>query len=206
MVGTKTINSEGSKSNEKTEAILKGAMEQFLAHGYAATSMDRVSKAAGVSKATVYSHFGDKESLFNALIQTLAKDKFQTAMSLQEHQSLEEDPKIVLKQLATKLLDNGVSDRTFQNFIRIIIGESGRFPQLAKAYVKNVAKPAIEILTQYFQSHPNLNLPDEEATVRIFIGTLVYYIMLQELMHGKDIIPLESDRLVETLADLITSQ
>lgn len=206
MVGTKTINSERSKSNEKTEAILKGAMEEFLAHGYAATSMDRVAKAAGVSKATVYSHFGDKEGLFNALIQTLAKDKFQTAIGLKEPQSLEEDPKIVLRQLATKLLDNAVSDRTFQNFIRIIIGESGRFPELAKAYVNNVAKPAIEILTQYFQSHPNLNLPDEEATVRIFMGTLIYYIMLQELMHGKDIIPLESDRLVDALADLITGK
>ena len=192
------------KSTEKTAAILEGAMQEFLAHGYAATSMDRVAKAAGVSKATVYNHFGDKEGLFNALIQALAKDKFKTAMVLQKPQSLEQDPKIVLQQLASQILENAKSDRTFQNFIRIIIGESGRFPELAKAYVNNLAKPAIEILTQYFKSHPELNLPDEEAIVRIFMGTLVYYIMLQELMHGKDIVPLESDRLIKTLTNLIT--
>lgn len=206
MGSTETTNSERQKSTEKKAAILKGAMQEFLKHGYAATSMDRVAKTAGVSKATVYSHFGDKEGLFNILIQALAKDKFQTVISLQESQSLEEDPQLVLQELAIKILDKAVSDRTFQNFIRIIIGESGRFPELAKAYVNNLAKPAIEILTQYFKSHPELNLPDEEATVRIFMGTLIYYTMLQELMHGKDIIPLERDRLVTTLTHLITAK
>ena len=201
---TETTSSERQKSTEKTQAIFKGAMQEFLAHGYAATSMDRVAKTAGVSKATVYSYFGDKEGLFNALIQALAKEKFQTAIGLQEPQSLEKDPKIVLRELAGKILDHAISDRAFQNFIRIIIGESGRFPELAKAYVNNLAKPAIEILTKYFKSHPELNLPDEEATVRIFMGSLIYYIMLQELLHGKDIIPLERDRLVDTLTHLIT--
>jgi hypothetical protein len=28
--------------------------------------------------------------------------------------------------------------------------------------------------------------------------------MLQEMLHGKDILPLESDRLTDTLVDLIT--
>lgn len=205
MVEIKTINSERSKSTEKTEAILTGAMKEFLAHGYAATSMDRVAKAAGVSKATVYSHFGDKEGLFNVLIQDLAKEKFKTAMLLQEPEFTKKEPKIVLKQLANQILENAVEDRTFQNFIRIIVGESGRFPELAKTYVNNLAKPGIELLTRYFKSHPELNLADAEATVRVFIGTLVYYMMLQELMHGKDIIPLERDRLIDTLTNLITA-
>lgn len=201
---TKTKTSERSKSEAKTEAILKGAMQEFLAHGYAATSMDRVAKAAKVSKATVYSYFGDKESLFNAVIKDLAQDKFQTVMGLQQPQSLEQEPKIVLSAIATRMLNNAKSDRNFQNFIRIIIGESGRFPELAKAYVRNLAKPAIETLTQYLKSHPELKLEDPEATVRVMIGTLVYFVMLQEMLYGQEILPLESERLVNTLTNLIT--
>ncbi len=201
---TKTKTSERSKSEAKTEAILKGAMQEFLAHGYAATSMDRVAKAAKVSKATVYSHFGDKESLFNAVIKDLAQDKFQTVMGLQQPQSLEQEPKIVLSAIATRMLNNAKSDRNFQDFIRIIIGESGRFPELAKAYVRNLAKPAIETLTQYLKSHPELKLEDPEATVRVMIGTLVYFVMLQEMLYGQEILPLESERLVNTLTNLIT--
>ncbi len=194
-----------NRSAAKTQAILQGAMQEFLVHGYAATSMDKVAKAAGVSKATVYSHFQDKENLFNAVIQDLVKDKFQTVMGLEQPQSLEQEPKIVLAAMANRMLANVTSDRIFQNFIRIIIGESGRFPELAKAYVNNLAKPAIATLTQYFKSHPELNLEDPEATVRVMIGTLVYFVMLQEMLHGKDIVPLESDRLVKTLTTLITN-
>ncbi|MDJ0590492.1 MAG: TetR/AcrR family transcriptional regulator [Pleurocapsa sp. MO_226.B13] len=197
-------NKERSKSEAKTEAILQGAIKEFLNHGYAATSMDKVAKAAGVSKATVYSHFGDKENLFNAVMQDLVKDKFQTVMGLEEPQSLEQDPKIVLSAIANRVLDNAKSDRNFQNLIRIIVGESGRFPELAKAYVNYLAKPAIESLTKYFKSHPELKLEDPEATVRVMMGTLIYFVMLQEMMHGKDIVPLENERLVNTLTNLIT--
>ncbi len=197
--------SERTKSEAKAEAILQGAMKEFLKHGYAATSMDKVAKSAGVSKATVYSHFGDKENLFNALIQNLVKDKFQTVMGLDSPQSLEQDPKIVLSAMATKMLANAQSDRSFRDFMRIIIGESGRFPELAQAYVNNVAKPAIEILTKYFKSHPLLKLEDPEATVRVMMGTMAYFIILQEMMHGKDVVPIEGDRVIETLTNLITN-
>ena len=199
MTKAKTTN----KSEAKTEAILKGAIQEFLAHGYAGSSMDKIAKAAKVSKATVYSHFGDKENLFNAVMQDLVKDKFQTIMGLDKPQSLEKNPKLVLSEMATRMLENSKRDRTFQDFIRIIIGESGRFPELAQAYVRNLAKPAIETLTQYFTSHPELKLDDPEATVRVMIGTLVYFVMLQEMLHGKEILPLENERLVNTLTDLI---
>ncbi len=56
-------------STDKREAILAGAMQEFLEHGYAGARVDRLVKAAGVSKATVYRHFPDKEALFVALIQ-----------------------------------------------------------------------------------------------------------------------------------------
>ena len=125
-------------------------------------------------------------------------------MGLESPQSLEQDPKAVLSAIATKMLEKAKSDRAFRDFMRIIIGESGRFPELAKAYVNNVAKPAIEILTKYFQSHPSLKLEDPEATVRVMMGTMVYFVMLQEMMHGKDIVPLEGDRVIKTLTDLIT--
>ncbi|MEO1466630.1 MAG: TetR/AcrR family transcriptional regulator [Cyanobacteria bacterium J06633_1] len=197
-------NSEGTKSEAKTAAILKGAMQEFLKHGYAATSMDKIAKSSGVSKATVYSHFGDKENLFNVVIKDLARDKFNSIMSLDEPQLREQEPKKVLTAMATQMLEDAQGDRAFQDFIRIIIGESGRFPELAQAYVRNVAQPAITTLTKYFESHPELKLEDPEAVVRVMVGTMAYFIMLQEMMHGKDIIPLSGDRVIDTLTDLIT--
>ena len=57
------------KDLAKREAILRAAMSLFLEQGYTGTSMDTVAQTAGVSKLTVYSHFGDTEGLFNATVQ-----------------------------------------------------------------------------------------------------------------------------------------
>jgi TetR/AcrR family transcriptional repressor of mexJK operon len=49
---------------EKRAAILEAAKRLFPQHGFEGTSMDAVAAEAGVSKLTVYSHFGGKEALF----------------------------------------------------------------------------------------------------------------------------------------------
>src|SRR3954454_651281 len=56
------------RSARKRRAIVAAATTAFLDHGYRGTSMDAVAAAAGVSKQTVYQHFGDKQRLFRELI------------------------------------------------------------------------------------------------------------------------------------------
>ena len=73
MEPSKTPNAIRQLSSSKTAAILDGAMRVFLEQGYVGTTMDRVAAAAGVSKPTVYSHFHDKEGLFNALMEQLVR-------------------------------------------------------------------------------------------------------------------------------------
>lgn len=199
------LNNPGrQKSAEKTDAILKGAMGEFLAHGYAATSMERVAAAAGVSKATVYSHFQDKQGLFRALVRQLVEEKYRTVFNPQDSQFLQGEPSLVLRHLATNMLDNAMEDQQVQSFMRLIIGESGRFPELAQPYVEHLAKPVIELLSQYLASRRELQLSDPEATARVFIGSLVYFVILQEVLHGKKILPLERDRLINSLIEMIT--
>lgn len=48
----------------KRAAILEAAKDLFIEQGYTGVSMDSIAGRAGVSKLTVYSHFGDKETLF----------------------------------------------------------------------------------------------------------------------------------------------
>lgn len=53
----------------KRAAILEAAKEMFIELGFNGVSMDGIAASAGVSKLTVYSHFGDKETLFTEAIQ-----------------------------------------------------------------------------------------------------------------------------------------
>lgn len=57
------------KDPAKRAAILEAAERMFLEHGFDGVSMDQIASAAGVSKLTVYSHFGDKDTLFIAAVE-----------------------------------------------------------------------------------------------------------------------------------------
>lgn len=59
-----------NRSEQKRSQILQAAKELFCEQGFPNTSMDEVAKLAGVSKQTVYSHFGCKDDLFVASIES----------------------------------------------------------------------------------------------------------------------------------------
>jgi TetR/AcrR family transcriptional regulator, regulator of autoinduction and epiphytic fitness len=65
MSMTPTKNRDKSK---KRAAILDGAIDVFISMGYELASMDKIAETAGVSKRTVYNHFGSKENLFQAIV------------------------------------------------------------------------------------------------------------------------------------------
>jgi AcrR family transcriptional regulator len=48
----------------KRDVIAGAALVLFARDGYERTSVDAIAAEAGVSKRTVYSHYGEKENLF----------------------------------------------------------------------------------------------------------------------------------------------
>ncbi len=53
----------------RRQAVLHAAAEVFAHSGYAATSMDDIGAAAGVTKLIVYRHFEAKETLYRAVLE-----------------------------------------------------------------------------------------------------------------------------------------
>jgi AcrR family transcriptional regulator len=53
----------------RREAILHAAAEVFAHAGYAATSVDDIAAAAGITKLIVYRHFDAKETLYRAVLE-----------------------------------------------------------------------------------------------------------------------------------------
>jgi AcrR family transcriptional regulator len=57
------------RRDERQAAILHGAAAAFARSGFAATSMEDVADACGVTKLIVYRHFDSKEDLYRAILQ-----------------------------------------------------------------------------------------------------------------------------------------
>lgn len=186
----------------KQEAILQGAMRVFLRSGYAGTSMDRVAAEAGVSKQTIYSHFQDKEGLFTALMERMTIRRFQSVLGMAR---LQGEPEQLMRQFAEVFL-NKIADADYVAWLRLIIAESARFPDLAQLYGRTVIQQGRQLVTAYFQQHPELGFTDAAATAHIFVGALVSYVLAQEVFYGKEEFPLERDRIIDSLLVLMLSQ
>jgi len=185
--------------SDKCEQILQGAMQVFLQRGYAGTSMDRVAAIANVSKQTIYSHFQDKEGLFTALIERVTIGRLQAELG---EELWEGEPEPTLRRLATAYLQK-IGDEEYLSLLRVVIGESVQFPELAQLYTRTVIQRGQCLICDYFKGHPELRLDDPEATARIFMGALVSFLVSQEILYGKQIMPFEQERLIDQLVKMV---
>jgi TetR/AcrR family transcriptional regulator, mexJK operon transcriptional repressor len=68
------------KDPAKRAAILQAAEAMFFEHGFGGATLEAVAERAGVSKVTLYGHFGDRGGLFEAVIETIA-ERMERAMA-----------------------------------------------------------------------------------------------------------------------------
>jgi TetR/AcrR family transcriptional regulator of autoinduction and epiphytic fitness len=116
-------------TDRKRQAILKAAAEQFRAHGFEATSVDKIAAAAGVSKRTIYNHFPGKEELFaETLVQLFQSGAAALELAYQSGRGLREQ---LTELLALKM--RTLADRDFIDLARVAIAEAIHAPERARA-------------------------------------------------------------------------
>ncbi len=117
----------------KRRAMIDAAEHLFLAHGYEATSMDAVARQAGVSKATLYAHFTSKDLLFATIVGERGITQVLDDADFPEDS---DDPRACLTHIGQCWLEFMMRRRTLAIY-RIAVAESGRFPELGRAFYEN---------------------------------------------------------------------
>jgi AcrR family transcriptional regulator len=59
--------------SDTRQLLLNAAAQEFAREGYVGANINRISKAAGFSKGTIYNHFSSKRALMLALIDAIAE-------------------------------------------------------------------------------------------------------------------------------------
>jgi TetR/AcrR family transcriptional regulator, mexJK operon transcriptional repressor len=119
-----------SGGNVKVTSILAAARKLFLDRGYGETSMDEIARCAAVSKATLYTHFAGKDSLFAALI----VDECQHLSDRIGRCTLDDpDIRSALLQVARDF-NNLLCTGDGLTMYRIVVAEAPRFPELGRVF------------------------------------------------------------------------
>lgn len=121
------------RKGRKFEQVLEGARQVFLADGFEGASVDDIARAAGVSKATLYSYFPDKRLLFMEVASSQCK--VQADIAIQSIDFNKPAPE-VLRLVANQMLDFILSDMG-QRIFRICVAESDRFPDLGREFYQS---------------------------------------------------------------------
>lgn len=150
------------KSKEKHKLILKAASSLFLNDGFANTSMDNVAKASGVSKQTVYSHFENKDTLFQSVIASKCEsyqlDTNQLLQATVERMPLRQ----YLIQVGSQLI-RLLQDPDAVALYRTIIGEATNTPHVAKLFYEAGPEASKKSLGKVFYFYGDGLLSHQES-------------------------------------------
>jgi TetR/AcrR family transcriptional repressor of mexJK operon len=181
MAARRGARSGGKRGDAKKAAIIAGARAMFLGAGFGETSMDAVAARAGVSKMTVYRHYGSKEALFAGVITDLCEKIVTDDLD----DSFKRPPREALRLFAQKMIDIVFARDTIE-LHRIVVAESRRFPKLGQLFYRTGPAACIDALEAYFSrnardkrfkvSHPRraaeefLELLRGYAHLRVMLG------------------------------------
>ncbi|MFD4374041.1 TetR/AcrR family transcriptional regulator [Streptomyces sp. NPDC058486] len=173
--GIPVIPDPADAASRKRQAIIDAALTEFLAEGYSAASMDAITARSGVSKATIYKHFGSKERLFLAVIGGVLPKTYADLEPTNSTIAAAPDLRSALVKLTTDwariLLRPDI-----MSLRRLVIGEIDRFPQLGQlwyrvSYDMNNG-PLIEAFTE-LDARGDLDVPDPRLAVQQLVAATV---------------------------------
>ena len=117
----------GQIDRAKNEAILDAASDVLFERGLAAP-LDEIARRAGVSKQTIYNHYGSKAELVRALIAR----RVQSITASLDVPGADMRPQDALAAYARGILETVRLDRSVA-FFRLIIQNAPATPELALA-------------------------------------------------------------------------
>lgn len=158
-----TVTSSRSKIRKnKSQVILDAAVSVFLSLGFSAATTDLIQKEAGVSKATLYNCFPNKEALFAVVIEEVCR-RFQ-----QELKSIDfnvDDISDTLHRIAKAYLTL-ILEPNYLALYRVVVAEAPRFPNLAKTFYDAGPQLTINLVTSQIEeaaANNQLSLGDVSA-------------------------------------------
>ena len=120
-----TIQTVTIRKGRKYDQVLMGARSVFMACGYGDANMDEVARTAKVSKATVYSYFPDKQSLFIEVVKAECEHMAEHAME-------------------------EISEFS-QRMFRICVAEADRIPELGRQFYENGPMMGRQHIAEYLR-------------------------------------------------------
>lgn len=171
--------------DKKRAVTLSTALGLFGEKGYDGTTMEDISLACGISKATLYMYYDSKEDL---LMQVLRENAFNACIRRIGPDSSNGDFKDIIKAVGRDFL--AISSRPEGTaLLRAAITESAKHPEIGALCYAQGIKAACDDVTNYLaglqrEGRVVLWEVDLYAAVQAYFGALLSYLVLNSVIEG----------------------
>lgn len=129
----------------KREQILDGAKRVFMEQGFEAASMNDITRAAGVSKGTIYVYFENKEDLFGYMIERERRRITETIRHVLDGRKPIDE---TLREFGTLFATHMTADQTIRA-MRMVIAANHRLPKLCSRFFSATPINPVSVLQDY---------------------------------------------------------
>ncbi len=161
------------RKEARPEEILDAALTLFTEKGFSSTRMIDVAKAAGISKGTLYLYFDSKETIFRDVVQQRITPQIDQVAELVD--SFEGSQAELLKNMINAWW-MGIACTPLSAIPKIMVSESGNFPELAEYFTKTVVTRSRDLFSKVISRgmiSGEFELYEAETVARLVIAPLV---------------------------------
>lgn len=173
QLGVKPPRRKPGRPSLSNEELLDKALDLFLEKGFAGTSIDAITAAAGMAKRTVYARYGDKETLFKAALSRAIDEWIVPIERLREQE--DEDFEASLTRIGEILVENVLGPAGLR-LLRLTNAESVAMPEIAVENVRRGTEPTLRYLADLFRRRlggETGQFPEAEEAAQAFLSIVV---------------------------------
>jgi TetR/AcrR family transcriptional repressor of mexJK operon len=152
------------RTDTKRDKIVRSAAKLFLEKGYDGVSINDIIDAVGGSKGTIYSNFGSKEKLFEAVVEQMCKD-VTIQIDTRPIGTVDEQ----LTRIAHSFLSKVLSPQILR-FHRLVTSIGRTFPTVGKLFYDTGPRTVYQIITDWIATQQRAgNIRDDEDPRRLAV-------------------------------------
>ena len=138
------------RGNTKQE-ILEASLELFSVQGFEATSISQIAGAVGIRKASLYSHFENKQAILDALVKEVLEQYAAHSIFARTNQEKVADNFPMTSDVAVQMIQGQIRyilhDPSISRARKMLVIEQFQNPELAKLQTKQNYSDVLQYFT-----------------------------------------------------------
>ena len=192
------------RPEDRGPEIARAALDLFVTKGFAATKLEDVARAAGVSKGLPYLYFKSKEELFKAVIVEGIGEPLIRANDMVD--AFEGSTEDLLRALVMKFRE--FAESPLGGVVKLILAEAGNFPDVARFYCSNFDLRGRELFAKVLRRGIARGefrpVADVEMSAILLAQPLAMHsVWLRSLAPYDESLPTDSERFYQAYLDFV---